>query len=100
MTRDEFMELVRKLVGDRTDDETLEIIESLSTFYDEYENPTAVEEVIKEYEEKIKNVEKKWREKYRDAFFSGVKPNEEKEKEKEKIDEVENITIDDLFKEE
>lgn len=95
MERTEFMELIRKLVGDRTDDETLDVIERLSKFYDEYENPTVVEEVREEYEEKIKNIEKKWREKYKDAFFSGVKQNDEKEKNEDK--DIENVTIEDLF---
>lgn len=95
LPKDVLLEKVRKYIGDRTDDETLEIIEDIS---DSVDTSNA-----DEWEQKYKENDKMWRDKYISRFFDkkedeedeGLdKPNEDEEEEKE------YSTYDDLFEKE
>lgn len=91
LSKDELIEKVRKYVGDRTDDETIEIIEDISDSID----PSDADEWKKKYEEN----DKMWRDKYVARFLEKkveekITPSEHEEEEKE------YNSYDDLFKEE
>ncbi len=92
LSKEELLEKVKTYVGDRTDDETLEIIEDISDSVDSSEE----DEWKKKYEEN----DKMWRDKYISRFFdekgeeSHITPTEHEEEEKE------YKTFDDLFEEE
>lgn len=97
LSRDELIEKVRKYVGDRTDDETIEIIEDIS---DSFDSPDA-DAWKKKYEEN----DKMWRDKYIARFLDNteeekITPSEHKEEEEEEEEEKEFNTYDDLFKKE
>ena len=90
LSKDELLEKVRKYVGDRTDDETLEIIEDISDSVDSSD--------ADEWKQKYEENDKMWRDKYISRFFDKKEeldtPTEHEEEEKE------YNSYEDLFKEE
>lgn len=91
LSKDELIEKVRKYVGDRKDDDTIEIIEDISDSIDSSE----AEDWKKKYEEN----DKMWRDKYISRFVEKREdepdtPTEHDEEEKE------YNSFDDLFEEE
>lgn len=91
LSKDELIEKVRKYVGDRKDDNTIEIIEDISDSIDSSE----ADEWKKKYEEN----DKMWRDKYISRFVEKKEdepdtPTEHDEEEKE------YNSFEDLFKEE
>lgn len=92
LSKDELLEKVRTYVGDRTDDETLEIIEDISDSFDSSD--------ADEWRQKFEENDKMWRDKYISRFFEknddGIEdPTDEKDDE-----EKEYKTFEDLFEEE
>ena len=80
LSKDELIEKVKKYVGDRTDDETIEIIEDITDSIDSFD----ADEWKKKYEEN----DKMWRDKYVSRFFDKKEedletPTEHEEEEKE-----------------
>ena len=91
LSKDELIEKVKKYVGDRTDDETIEIIEDISDSLD----PSDADEWKQKYEEN----DKMWRDKYISRFLEKKEdeldtPTEHEEEEKE------YNSFEDLFEEE
>lgn len=80
LPKNELIEKVRKYVGDRTDDETIEIIEDIS---DSIDSPEA-----DEWKQKFEENDKMWRDKYISRFLEKKEdeldtPTEHEEEEKE-----------------
>lgn len=80
LSKDELIEKVKKYVGDRTDDETIEIIEDITDSID----TSDTDEWKRKYEEN----DKMWRDKYVSRFFDKKEedletPTEHEEEEKE-----------------
>lgn len=91
LTKDELIEKVRKYVGDRTDDETIEIIEDISDSIDSSDGD--------EWRQKFEENDKMWRDKYISRFLEKKEdaldtPTEHEEEEKE------YNSFEDLFEEE
>lgn len=91
LSKDELIEKVKKYVGDRTDDETIEIIEDISDSIDSSE--------ADEWEQKYKENDKMWRDKYISRFLEKKEdeldtPTEHEDEEKE------YKSYDDLFEKE
>lgn len=91
LSKDELIEKVKKYVGDRTDDETIEIIEDISDSIDSSD----ADVWKKKYEEN----DKMWRDKYISRFVEKKEdepdtPTEHEEEEKE------YNSFEDLFEEE
>lgn len=91
LSKDELLEKVRAYVGDRTDDETLAIIEDISDSFDSSD--------ADEWRQKFEENDKMWRDKYISRFFEknndGIEdPTDEKDDE-----EKEYKTFEDLFEE-
>ena len=116
LTQKDFMTKLQAIIGDRTDDEAISFIEdckdTISDEEDEWQKK--YEDAVKEKEE----LDKTWRKKYTDRFFSAdshndnnndnhennhntnpanVKKNDVDE-EQEKLEQAEKIRFDDLFK--
>lgn len=89
LSKDELIEKVRKYVGDRKDDATIEIIEDISDSIDSSE----ADEWKKKYEEN----DKMWRDKYISRF---VEKKEDEPDTPTEHEEEEYITFGDLFEEE
>lgn len=94
-TKDEIMEEIRMYIGDRSDDQTIALIENISDTIDDYA-------AHGDYDEKLMAVEAEWRRKYIDRFMNGgenkneVKVEKTEDEEKEKAEE---IKIEDLYTE-
>lgn len=91
LSKDVLIEKVKKYVGDRTDDETIEIIEDISDSIDSSD--------ADEWKQKYEENDKMWRDKYISRFFEKNEdeldtPTEHEEEEKE------YNSYDDLFEEE
>lgn len=88
-TKDEIMEEIREYIGDRSDDQTIALVENISDTFDDYA-------AHGDFEEKLMAVESEWRRKYIDRFMNGgdnksvVETTEYEEK-------SEQITLDDLY---
>lgn len=94
LSKDELVEKVKKYIGDRTDDETIEIIEDITDSIDSSD----ADEWKRKYEEN----DKMWRDKYVSRFFDKKeeyleKPTEDEEEEEE---EKEYKSYEDLFEKE
>ena len=105
MNKEVILTALDTLTAGKTDDQTLELIESitneLNTVPDDgegAENGTEAMDALRaEYEAKLAACEDKWRNKYRTAFFHGAE-EEEEEQEDEEEEEDEKTSYDDLFK--
>ena len=91
LSKDELIEKVKKYVGDRTDDETIEIIEDISDSIDSSD--------ADEWKQKYEDNDKMWRDKYISRFVEKKDdeldtPTEHEEEEKE------YNSFEDLFEEE
>ncbi len=91
LSKDDLIEKVKKYVGDRTDDETIEIIEDISDSIDSSD--------ADEWKQKYEENDKMWRDKYISRFFEKQEdeldtPTEHEEEEKE------YNSYEDLFEEE
>lgn len=91
LSKDELIEKVRKYVGDRTDDDSIEIIEDISDSIDSSD----ADEWKKKYEEN----DKMWRDKYISRFVE--KKEDEPDTPTEHDDEEKEYnSFEDLFEEE
>lgn len=96
LSKEELLEKVKTYVGDRSDDETLEIIEDISDSFESSESAEKIEEIKTEYESKLANLDNEWREKYKARFFSEKEDIENKEDESE-TEEEDKTEYSDLF---
>lgn len=96
LSKEELLEKVKTYVGDRADDETLEIIEDISDSFESSESAEKIEEIKTEYESKIANLDNEWREKYKARFFS-EKEDIENEADESETDNDDKTEYSDLF---
>ena len=95
-TKEEMLAEIKAYIGDRTDDETVSLVENVTdTLSDMEKNGNA--------EARVKEVDDMWRAKYMERFFDGDKEKKnievEEDEETEEKDKSEKITIDDLYTE-
>ena len=90
LSKDELIEKIKKYVGDRTDDETIEIIEDISDSIDSSDADN--------WKQKYEENDKMWRDKYISRFVE--KKEDEPDTPTEDEEETEYITFGDLFEEE
>lgn len=100
LKKEELMEKIKNILGDRTDDDALAFVEDVKDTFEDKEKGTSNNE---DWKAKYEENDKKWREKYRDRFFKSsgdddvgnieddIQPKEPQEK---------LLTYDNLFKEE
>ncbi len=68
LNRDEFIERVQRLVGERDDDETIKVIEDFTDTYDDYER--SKESTDDDWKSKYDELDNEWRRKYKERFFT------------------------------
>ena len=90
LSKDELIEKVRKYVGDRMDDETIEIIEDISDSIDSSD--------ADEWKQKYEENDKMWRDKYISRFVE--KNEDDLDTPTEQEEEKEYNSFEDLFEEE
>ena len=91
------LEELRNVIGDRTDDDALALIERVSEL--ESQGIDDLKNKITELEDQMKRLDEDWRKRYRDRFYEGEEKDEEQIEEAGDEDESESIKIDDLFEE-
>ena len=91
------LEELRNVIGDRTDDDALALIERVSEL--ESQSIDDLKNKITELEGQMKQLDEDWRKRYRDRFYEGEEKDEEQIEEAGDEDESESVSIDDLFKE-
>lgn len=94
LSKDELIEKIKIYVGDRTDDETIALIEDISDSIDSSD--------ADEWKQKYEEIDKMWRDKYIARFWDKkdegkITPSEHEEEEEE---EKEYNSYDDLFEKE
>lgn len=89
---DEIMDAVRTRMGDDISDETLMFIEDVSDTLNSF---SEADNWRKRYEEN----DEEWRRKYRDRFFSSKDEVEGEDDFREREEEKESLTYENLFKE-
>lgn len=67
-TREEILESIRNIVGDSTDDNTLQVLEDVTDTITDFENKTANQS---DWEAKYKENDESWRKKYAERFYTG-----------------------------
>lgn len=92
LSKDELIEKVKKYVGDRTDDETIEIIEDISDSIDSSD--------ADEWKQKYEENDKMWRDKYISRFLEKKEDELDTSTEHEEEKEKEYNSFEDLFEEE
>lgn len=90
LSKEELLEKVKSYIGDRTDDETISLIEDIN-------DSVEVVDDNENWEEKYKALDNEWREKYIARFSEPSELKEEIEKEEETH---ETNSFDDLFESE
>jgi hypothetical protein len=93
LSRDEFFDRVQKIVGTDTTDESLTFIEDMTDTYnslDEKANGDGTD-----WEQRYKDLDESWKEKYKKRFFSGGSSRVIEEV--KDIEEKKEVTYDDLF---
>lgn len=91
LSKDALIEKVKKYVGDRTDDETIEIIEDISDSIDSSD--------ADEWKQKYEENDKLWRDKYISRFFEKKEDEPDTPTEHEEEEEEYN-SFEDLFEKE
>lgn len=91
LSKDELLEKVKAYVGDRTDDETIEIIEDISDSFDTSD--------ADEWKKKYEDNDKMWRDKYVSRFYDKKEEEPETPTEHEEVEKEYN-SFSDLFEEE
>lgn len=91
LSKDELIEKVKKYVGDRTDDETIEIIEDISDSIDSSD--------ADDWKQKYEENDKMWRDKYISRFVDKKEDEPDTLTEHEE-EEKDYNSFEDLFKEE
>ena len=89
------LEELRNVIGDRTDDDALALIERVSEL--ESQGIDDLKNKITELEDQMKQLDEDWRKRYRDRCYEGEEKDEEQIEEAGDEDESESIKIDDLF---
>ena len=91
------LEELRNVIGDRTDDDALALIERVSEL--ESQSIDDLKNKITELEGQMKQLDEDWRKRYRDRFYEGEEKDEEQIEEAGREEEAESVSIDDLFEE-
>ena len=89
------LEELRNVIGDRTDDDALALIERVSEL--ESQSIDDLKNKITELEGQMKQLDEDWRKRYRDRFYEGEEKDEEQIEEAGSEEEAESVKIDDLF---
>lgn len=100
LTRDELFEKAKSILGDNVGDDALSFLEDLA---DTLTEPDTRRETDEDWQRKYDELDKSWRQRYRDRFFGKADSKEDEDSvykadEDEKTESVE-ISIDDLFEE-
>ena len=94
-TKADILDSLKTLIGDKTDDDSLNFISDVSDTLDDFENKTKDNT---DWEQKYKENDESWRKKYKERFFSSDNnPNNDDTTQDNDEPEVKPKTYDGLF---
>lgn len=98
LSRDDFFERIRQVIGDDTSEESLVTLEDFTDTYNHLEEISSGQE---DWKAKYKENDDTWRKKYRDRFFNSENNENDNFIGTDELDEDEDepLTFEDLFKE-
>lgn len=95
LTKEEFMNALKKRIGDSTTDEDLNFLQNMNDTYDELEKAS---QDTTDWKKKYDENDASWRKRYKETFFN--KPDENYDDGKNDNDKAEKpLTYESLFKE-
>ena len=99
LAKEDFMEKLKSVVGDRTDDEALTIIEDFTDTYDDLDKRS--NEDPEDWKGKYEQLDEEWRKKYKERFFSseGGEVIEDTVEEKEELEDEKEESVEDILDE-
>lgn len=89
-TKEEIMEQVKTMIGDSTEDSTLEFLGDLTDTLNDFETRSG-----EDWKKKFEENDQMWKKKYRDRFFSGSSDEPDPDDEEGKM---KKYTFENLFK--
>lgn len=98
LSKEEYMEALKKKIGDSTEDDDLKLLEDFTdTYNDMFSQLNSSDNT--NWKEKYEQNDKEWREKYRARFFDtpADEPGSSRKHNEDDEDRAEEITISDLF---
>ena len=109
LNREQFLEAIKARIGDDTSDAAMQFVENMTDTFDGFSGSDS-QQRISELEQQLNEannakdeLDKSWRQRYRDRFFSGVDneklPPEVKDPEPPEPDRGTTIQVNDLFTE-
>lgn len=98
LTRDEYFESLRTIFGDRSDPESIKILEDMTDTYNELEKGNKGDGI--DWEQRFKENDRAWAERYRNRFMNGDGGNGPGKSENRSNGgyKPEDVDFDDLFK--
>lgn len=91
-SREEILNSIKSIIGERTDDESMSILEDVQDTFTDFETRT---KDTTDWHKKYDELDAEWRKKYRDRFFSHS--DEDPADEPEELEEEKPLTYDNLF---
>ena len=109
LNREQFLEAIKARIGDDTSDVAMQFVEDMTDTFDGFSTNDNAQR-ISELEQQLNSaksekdeLDKSWRQRYRDRFFSGIEeenlPPEVKDPEPVEPDRATTIQVNDLFTE-
>lgn len=109
LNREQFLEAIKSRIGDDTSDVAMQFVEDMTDTFDGFSTNDSAQR-ISELEQQLNSaksekdeLDKSWRQRYRDRFFSGIEeeklPPEVKDPEPVEPDRATTIQVNDLFTE-
>lgn len=109
LNREQFLEAIKARIGDDTSDVAMQFVEDMTDTFDGFSTNDSAQR-ISELEQQLNSaksekdeLDKSWRQRYRDRFFSGIEeeklPPEVKDPEPVEPDRATTIQVNDLFTE-
>jgi len=109
LNREQFLEAIKARIGDDTSDIAMQFVEDMTDTFDGFatdsnsQRITELEQQLSEANTAKDELDKSWRQRYRDRFFSGVDeeklPPEVKDPQPVEPDRAITIQVNDLFTE-
>lgn len=109
LNREQFLEAIKTRIGDDTSDIAMQFVEDMTDTFDGFatdsnsQRITELEQQLSEANTAKDELDKSWRQRYRDRFFSGVDeeklPPEVKDPQPVEPDRATTIQVNDLFTE-
>ncbi len=109
LNREQFLEAIKARIGDDTSDLAMQFVEDMTDTFDGFatdsnsQRISELEQQLTDAKTERDDLDKSWRQRYRDRFFSGIDedklPPEVKDPEPVEPDRATTIQVNDLFTE-